>query len=272
MHEWLQEPIVRLAAGLLGSSMVARAAWRKQSLSRSGALAAVVVGTVTVAAGGAAWFGLVLVFFISSSLLTRWKQARKAAAEAAYAKGGRRDAGQVLANGGVATALCALALLPGLDTGLLYAGFTGALAAATADTWATEIGGLSRKQPYHILTGKRVPAGTSGGITLPGCAAAISGALLIGLSALLLGGADKPFPFLLATVAAGTAGALLDSVIGAAWQRMYRCERCGRLVESKEHCARPTVLARGLLWLNNDTVNGFCTAAGACMGMLLAAI
>ncbi len=268
MQEWLQEPVIRLLAGLIGSSVVAWSSWRKQSLTSSGALAAIVVGTVTVAAGGAAWFGLVLVFFVSSSMLTRWKQARKAAAESAYAKGGRRDAGQVLANGGIATACCALTLIPGLDPTMLYAGFAGALGAATADTWATEIGGLSRSDPFHILTGKRVPAGTSGGITWLGSAAAIAGACLIGLSSLLLGGTtDMSFPLIV--LVAGTAGAAVDSVIGAVWQHMYHCVSCGRFVESSEHCSMPARPARGLRWMDNDAVNGICTAVGACIGMLL---
>ncbi|GIQ68171.1 DUF92 domain-containing protein [Xylanibacillus composti] len=268
MQEWLQEPAVRLLAGLLGSGTVTWAAWRKQSLSGSGALAAIGVGTITVAAGGAAWFSLVLAFFISSSLLTRWKQANKAAAETAYAKGGRRDAGQVLANGGIAAGMCALTLISGLDSGMLYAGFAGALAAATADTWATEIGGLSRRKPIHILTGKRVPAGTSGGITLLGCAAAIGGALLIAVSAALLSDTGG-IGMLLTIVAAGAAGAAVDSVVGAVWQRMYRCGSCGRIVERSEHCGQPTKPVRGLSWMNNDAVNGLCTAAGACAGIIL---
>ena len=115
------------------------------SLSRSGALAAIVVGTAIHASMGMPWFGALLVFFATSTLLGRLGRDRKRALARDYQKGDRRDASQVFCNGGVA-ALCAVSVLltPSPWTG---GAFLGALATANGDTWATELGALSRAQP-----------------------------------------------------------------------------------------------------------------------------
>lgn len=87
------------AIGFIGSLFIAGAAYWKKSLSGSGMAAAVVLGTVMYAAGSEAWFGTLIAFFVTSTLLSRWKKRRKSAVESGYAKTGRRDAGQVAANG-----------------------------------------------------------------------------------------------------------------------------------------------------------------------------
>src|SRR5256885_13655423 len=83
-------------------------------------------------------------------------------------------AGHVAANGGVA----ALAARGG---GWFFV--AGAPAAATADTWATEIGRHSPIAPRLITNGRRVAPGTDGGMTLLGTAGGIVGAgFIAGLS------------------------------------------------------------------------------------------
>src|SRR5207302_10227914 len=106
------------------------------------------------------WSLLLLAFFVSSSALSRVGRRRqeKAAAAAEFGKGDRRDLGQALANGGVAAACAALSLAR--PAWPLAAAVAGALAEANADTWATELGTLSRSTPRLITTGRRVPAGT----------------------------------------------------------------------------------------------------------------
>src|SRR5437763_12621375 len=131
----------RAVLGCLAAFAVAGAAWRAGSLSVSGALAATVVGTTAVAAGWA-WGALLVLYFVTSSLLSRVGAAEKQRRTGRIvAKGGARDAVQVIANGGV-FALCALAIAARGPTVIGVGAGVGALAAAAADTWATEIGVL----------------------------------------------------------------------------------------------------------------------------------
>ncbi|HEX7089536.1 MAG TPA: DUF92 domain-containing protein [Longimicrobiales bacterium] len=271
---------------LILAAAISAAAFRARALSADGALAAVVVGTIVLGMGGAAWAILLLAFFVSSSALTRWRAAAKAAAGEEVVKGGRRDAVQVLANGGIATLLAALsALRPDLA---LFPAFAGAIAAATADTWATEVGLLSRSAPRLITTGRRVPAGTSGGVTPLGTAAALAGGVFIGTLAaalVLLGWAASPQSvgdvmgaaspaqrtgagtaarIAFAVPAAALLAALFDSLLGATVQAAYRCPRCDAPTERRVHrCGTRTTRTRGLAWINNDAVNLAATAVGA---------
>jgi uncharacterized protein (TIGR00297 family) len=273
MNNWLY--------GVAGSSIIALLAYRKLSLSRSGVLAAVPVGAVLYAWGSLPWFGTLLAFFLSSSFLSRWKRKRKEELERNYEKTGRRDAGQVLANGGAACCLCiAHHFLPHPGW---WAAFLGIMAAVNADTWATEIGGLSRIPPRSILTGKIVPPGTSGGVTPLGTLAALCGGFFIGASAWMLTWVDTKwagswpadvlnasgFSYLLAGTLAGTAGALVDSLLGARLQTMYLCPVCEREVERAFHCGKTTVQIRGFRVMNNDGVNFLSSLVGGLVALWL---
>ncbi|MGZ4031053.1 MAG: DUF92 domain-containing protein [Tumebacillaceae bacterium] len=255
--------------GLLGSVLIAGLAYWKRSLSLSGAVAAVVVGTLLYGLGSRAWFGTLILFFVSSSLLSKWKQKQKAKVEASYEKTGRRDAGQVLANGGLGVLLCiADAMWP---HPLWFLAFVGVMASVNADTWATEIGGLSKKPPRSILSGKVVPAGTSGGVSAMGMYATFAGAFFIGVVAWLLAGGSlgNGLGVVVIGTAAGVVGSLVDSLLGACLQVMYRCETCGREVERREHCGLQTSQVRGLAIFNNDVVNLVASLIGGAVGALL---
>jgi len=243
--------------GAVCAAMVAAAAYRRRSLSESGAAAAILMGTIYYGAGNLFWFGTLLLFFITSTLLTRYGKRRKAELEKSYAKTGRRDAGQVFANGGIGMILCLLhAIHP---SGLWVMLYIGVMATVTADTWATELGSLSRKQPRSILGGRKLTAGESGGVTWLGSSAAAAGSLLIGAGGWLLAewsGMDPSFlPYLAAGLTGGLVGAFADSILGASLQVMYRCQVCGRAVEVSRHCGKATVYHRGFRWLSNDAVN-----------------
>src|SRR5690606_9625416 len=131
--------------------------------------------------------------------------------EKQYEKSGTRDAGQVWANGGIGLLLCIIYLFYS-DAALLYA-YIGVMAAVTADTWATEIGALSKSSPRSIITLKIVKPGTSGGVTLLGCGASLAGGILIGLTAYLIDGTLQHSIWIGAV--AGLLGSLIDSLIGA---------------------------------------------------------
>jgi uncharacterized protein (TIGR00297 family) len=247
-----------LPAALLGAGVAGLAYWRR-TLTFDGALAAGVVGSVVFRRGGLAAAGALLMFFGSSSALSRMGVSRKQASPLAQAKGARRDTWQVLANGACATLSIAL----GRENG--GGGFLGALAAAGADTWATELGLLARKPPRLITTWQPVAAGTSGGITPEGLAASVSGALSVGLAWAGLGGGWRGVP---TALVAGVLGSLVDSWLGATLQALYRCPTCDMLTEERIHrrCRQPAVLLSGQAWATNDTINALATLAGAIAG------
>ncbi len=177
-------PWQRLLSGLLFSTGVGLFAYRRRSLSRSGVAGAMATGSVTVGMGGWAWGLSLIYFFVSSSLLSHFRSHDKERTAAdKFSKGSQRDILQVMANGGVATALALAHGLTGSQATrqLLQAGYTGALATANGDTWATELGVLNTRQPRLITTGKPVAPGTSGGITLLGTSASAAGGLSLGL-------------------------------------------------------------------------------------------
>ena len=99
---------VSLLLGLALAGFIAGAAYALGALSGSGAVGAILVGTVTFGLGGPVPAVLLILFFVSSSGLSRLGGARKRAYAAAFSKGSRRDLGQVLANGGAAGMLSAM--------------------------------------------------------------------------------------------------------------------------------------------------------------------
>ena len=253
--------MIRFAIGAALAAGVALAAYRVRALSFDGALAAFVVGTIVVAAGGWSSAAVLLAFFVPSALLTRMGRERKRSLRGTR-EPAPRDAWQVLANGGVAT-LCAVAALGA--SAPFNAAFAGAFAAASADTWATEIGTLARRRPVSILTFRPIETGLSGGVTLLGSSAMIAGALCVAVVASLLRIAP-----LLPVAAAGIAGALLDSLAGAGLQARQWCPRCSVECETpRHHCGTPTTMRRGVRWIKNDVVNLMATLCGAIVAALV---
>lgn len=245
---WLTAALVALA--------LAGGAWRANALSARGARAAFVVGLLACAAGWS-WAGLLLVFFISGSILSRLPSKHAREVEEIVEKGAERDTAQVLANGGV-FAIAALGSLVSPSPLWAVAG-AGALAAATADTWATELGTRLGGTPRHLLNWSLVAAGTSGGITLAGLMATAAGAGLLGICA----EAWSVAPFL-PVLLGGAAGAIADSLLGATLQERRHCDQCDAATERHVHrCGSHTRAAGGLAWMDNDVVNLFATLVGA---------
>lgn len=272
---------LRFLLGLAFSSFTGVVAYRKNALTASGALGAILVGTLIVGFGGWAWGMLLIAFFVSSSMLSHYRRADKAAVSDKFAKGHRRDLGQTLANGGLGAILAVgYFLSPNV---VLLAAYVGAMATVNSDTWATEIGVLSRQPPRLVTTCRIVPPGTSGGVTRDGSLAALGGGLFIGLFAFLLVVGERLAlgqPLALAVLwllipiagVSGLIGAFFDSLLGATVQRIYYCRVCDKETEQiVHHCGAQTHPLRGWSWLDNDMVNFISSGAGALVaaGLLL---
>jgi uncharacterized protein (TIGR00297 family) len=269
----------RIALGLILSAMIGALAYWRGSLTRSGWLGAIITGTSTFGFGGLSWGLLLVLFFVSSSLLSRYQeQAKTRRVAETFAKGGRRDLVQALANGGIAALLALLHALLG-QPALLFAIYVGVLATVTADTWATELGVLSSRPPRLITTGHAVAPGTSGGITLAGSAAAAAGGLMIGSAAALFAMLEQvsqtqSAPTVLALpllgLLGGFGGALTDSLLGATIQAMYRFPD-GRETERRlGPNGEPNSFVRGWRWINNDLVNLISSLVGGIIAGALA--
>ena len=255
----------RALAGFLLAGAIAFVARNVRVLSTGGAVAALLVGTAASIAGWT-WAAVLIVFFVTSSALSRFRHAtREARVGRIVEKGNERDAVQVLANGGV---FAAAALLAGATGESAWAAAAlGGLAAATADTWATEVGTVTGGLPRSIVTFKPLPAGTSGGVTVPGTLASIAGAAFIaGVSYFIgVGGAST------GVFVGGALGSLADSLIGATVQERRWCDGCSEATERRTHyCGRATRVVGGVPGVRNDFVNVVCTLVGAGVAAIVA--
>jgi len=283
LNPFLSNPVafnwLQLGIGFLLASVIVLIAYFARSLNVNGAIAAVLLGTAIFGLGGLPWAVLLIGFYLSSSLLSHLFKKRKDSLNEKFSKGSQRDAAQVLANGGIAGLLAVLHVaFP--QAAWPWVAATASLAAANADTWATELGVLSPTPPRVVTNWKKAEAGTSGAVSVTGTLAAAGGALLIAILALLVwppsAGGEASLVIVLLRLAlitlAGLIGSLLDSLLGASLQAIYHCPTCNK--ETERHplhiCGTATTQVRGFAWLNNDWVNVACTFSGALIGLVLA--
>lgn len=235
-------------------------------VDRGGLLAGLAVGYVIYSFGGRFLFLPLLTFHMIAGASTKYKYEVKTRRGAAEEKMGARGWRNVLANGVVAAVLAFLGGMGGSSVDPVYlAGFLGAVGTAGGDTVATEIGLLYRNPPRLITDLKRrVPAGTSGGVSILGEAAQVVSSLLIGATVILFAPSGAFATWALGvTVVASFAGSTMDSVIGATMQGMFKCRVCQRTIEKRVHCGEAAVHVRGMPWLGNNVVNLFAIAFGA---------
>lgn len=169
---------------------------------------ALAMGMVVALAGLPAFFALLLVFLALSVIVTKYGYEKKREL-GLYEH--ERSWENVLANG-LVPMLCAV-LYPVIGWGP----YVGALAAITADKFASELGVLGG-EPHYLLTLKKVKAGKNGSVTLFGTLMSLDGALLVGISAaFLLPGLDLWKVVAIGLV--GFGGSMVDSMVGVLEER-----------------------------------------------------
>jgi uncharacterized protein (TIGR00297 family) len=228
------------------------AGWKKRLLSLSGAIAAIITGlTISYSFG---WEGLfiLIVFFVSSSSWSTFKKREKQSIEERLAKNSVRDWQQVLANGGAGILFSFFYILT--NDSVWFLAYGASVAAVNSDTWASEIGPLSRLMPISMKTFRRVSRGTSGAISLLGTLAAIMGALFVSMFFLFVSGSVNTYLVLLIALS-GFLGNVVDTLIGAFFQLEYECKQCYLKTEAPKHCGIPAKKIKGYKIVNNEFVN-----------------
>lgn len=268
----------QVPTALLVGTVIGLRGLRRRSLNKSGALAAVLVGTATL--GASLRCGATLLsFFLASSALTRYAEDRKDLDEE-FKPGGQRDWMQVFCNALIPSGIAVLLASHTGGTDMLlgaqsmraatqYLGaFLGYFAACCGDTWSSEVGQLSAIQPRLITTLRPVRPGTNGGVTPLGVAAGLAGGLFVGVvfflggllspSSVLHGGsaawhaAAAQWPIIPLGLAIGLVGSLIDSVLGATVQFTGFNRQTGKLTSKYSSSVVPI---SGIPLLSNNAVN-----------------
>lgn len=252
--------------------LISIVSYLKKSLTVAGAIAAFLLGLVLYVSGGVTFLAALFAFFVSSSLLTRYKGREKEKLEKVlYEKTGTRDHVQVFANGGAAFIVAVIHIAYTSET--LIAAVFAAFAACNADTWASEIGVLSGKKPVSILTFKPMDKGISGGVSLLGTIGSLGGALLLAVFYIGARIGHVELKIIVANsmwiLCLGFFGALIDSVLGTLLQPLYRNPHTGVLTEKKRTGVINHVKVKGFEFFSNDMVNFISSSLAAFLTLLI---
>lgn len=220
--------------------------WRKW-LTSSGILGAFLLGFIVLYFGGFSCFTLFFFFFFFSSLLSKLKRSVNKREK----KGSQRDLMQVIANGLPAVLGLFLTRIYPLNA-IGFVGFASAIAEATADTWSSTFGIMSKKDPLSIVSFTKVPKGISGGVTVLGLFAGFLGSFLISILYFFV--INSSWHHLLIITGTGFLGSVIDSVLGATVQVHYRRDD-GTLTEKEWDENKRLSRARGIPGFDNDIVN-----------------
>jgi uncharacterized protein (TIGR00297 family) len=185
--------------------------YKKKILDLQGTVAAVVLGTTVVYFAGLAWLFLLVLFLFLGHFSTKYKHNKKIVE--------KRGAKNVVANGLIPAFFAISQYFNGNHPDIpLAACYIAAVATATGDTLSSEIGILSKRNPFLITTFEKVPRGTHGAISPLGEVFGFFGTLFIGIAAWALHLAPLQIA-LLAAVIGGVIGFHVDSLLGAIFER-----------------------------------------------------
>lgn len=264
--------MIRIFVGLLCSIPIAYLAFKKGLLSFTGYIGAVIIGTLLYFFGSIYLSAIMVAFFVSASVITKFKHLDKDFLKDINEKNGGRDYGQVFANGGLGLCYAFLFYITKSEPFLIA--YTAAFASANSDTWSSELGVLSKSSPWSIITFKRAERGMSGAVSLLGLFAAGFGSFFIS-SVFFLGyivfygwRAELPYYFILIGIS-GILGSLIDSYLGALIQGKYKCVVCGKTTEKKQHHGKKTIKIKGFEIVNNDVVNFISSLMASILAALL---
>ena len=230
---------------IMGLALLSYFAWYRKWLDAGGAVTAALLGFFIWLGGGFSGLGLIGLFFVSGSLLSKLGDGKKSwVPDEGHGK--PRNYRQVLSNGAIAGFCMVGFAVSNLE--MLSLLFATSIAVSTADTWSSELGNRFGGRVYNLIGFMPMQRGLSGGVSLQGTLAGAAGALFIGFAAWTIG---IPKPLWVAT--AGFLGMLLDSLLGSMLQAQYKND-AGQPVEFLKP-GEKGLLVKGKKIVDNDLVN-----------------
>jgi len=227
--------IIPFMVGFLLSSGIAFTAYYKEALDTSGATTAIILGMLVYGYGGFGVYMIFISFFLLSSVIGYFNDQPTPT----------RTMLQVMANGGLATLF--IILYATLNQDLFLALFIGSIAISAADTFSSEAGKLSQRQPVSILTLKPMTKGLSGAVTLLGLLAALFAGLFYGFIAMFVLNHNTLALLILITAFLGS---IIDSMLGLL-QGKFKDDQ-GQMHDEQIPGSKHV---KGFYWLTNDAVN-----------------
>ena len=203
---------------------------------------AVSFSTLITYFGGLTSFIILVVVFLGSIITKLFHKSKKS---------NKRKVIQIISNVGIGVLSLIIYKFTSNDLYLLI--YASVMAESLADTLASDIGVLSKSEPINILTFKKGERGLSGNISFLGLTSALIGSLLIGTIYYI--GMDKSITSFIIIILSGFLGSLIDSILGASIQVKYKCTKCKKITERKEHCGKKTNYYKGIKWIDNNLVN-----------------
>lgn len=223
--------------GFILSFVIGYIAYKKESLRLDGFFAALLIGSLIYGYAGGYGYFVLMVFFMSSTLIGRMDKDHGKA---------KRTAIQVLANSSLAVLM---AILYGtLKHDAFLALFVASLGISAADTWASEIGQKSASRPFHIFKFKRIDAGLSGAVSIRGILASVAAGIVF---AFIASWVIESFFFVFMVGLISFVGSLIDSMLGTI-QVKYIHKISQIITEEKSQL---TEYYSGIKYLGNNGVN-----------------
>ncbi len=207
----------------------------RKSLDMFGSAVMIIMGIIIIFSAGTNWLLLIVLFLVMSLIATKFSKKYKLSLGEFE---GRRTSKNVISNGVVA---CFMAAFGGYYLPFV-GGFIGAIATATSDTLASEIGVLDQ-HPRLITTFQKVDPGTNGAVSVLGTTVGIVGAAIIGIASYFLGIMPNLLMAIGVSIVSGTVGCFMDSILGALFENRHL--------------------------ITNEHVNLIATIVGALVGILL---
>lgn len=250
---------LNLFIGFLLSLVISYLAYRKKSLTKSGMIAAILLGTIVYGFGHWIFYVFMMFFFMSSLVIRKVVTSLYPSAHKTLTSHQRKHEArtwvQVLANGGLLGVISFYYSWTPSNLVIFIAALS--MAASTSDTWASEIGILSNQKPKSLIGRQEMETGLSGGVTPLGLWASLGGSglisLVFGIFLLFTKGYHPQYLLaILFCMLGGFSGSLVDSILGEFFQAKYRTIK-SEIIEVSGSSS--DALIHGLRWVDNNLVN-----------------